>query len=409
VYFKEYGASRELDRDSGKWAEKGVAVSIAKRASEVLYFIVNKEVRTPYGSPRWINQLPAIIGSRRAEEHNLDFFAAGGLPPVLVLVQGGYLGTDVKASLEAHLSGSGGQHRAAVVEAIAASGSLDSSGTVKVTVERFGTERQQDAMFMEYDKNCEEHVRTAFRLPPLFLGRAEDYNFATALTGYMVAEAQVFAPERIEFDERMQPLLKEMGVKSYRFKSKPITLTDAANQIKAIELALTNKVVTPESAVKHLNSLTGMELEWQEPPEPPVPEPGPVGNMDPVTGLPYKEPLSPKDHAAATGKLPKALPAPKPKPAANDSNVNASGVKKEDISHLVFLADAWSSVLGLRGPCPYDDDRIEQVKKSVNDLKGEEHKIFNELLASKSIVAVETSIEGLAQLCGAAAHLMAEV
>jgi capsid portal protein len=50
------------------------------------------------------------------------------------------------------------------------------------------------------------------RLPPLFLGYAADYNFATAQTSYMVAEARVFEPERTEFDDLMnKTIIKELG------------------------------------------------------------------------------------------------------------------------------------------------------------------------------------------------------
>jgi PBSX family phage portal protein len=454
TYFKEFGASRELNRETGEWAKPGETLPFPLRASELLYFTVNKEVRTPYGSPRWINQLPAIIGSRRAEEHNLDFFEAGGLPPVLVLVQGGYLGTDVKASLEAHLSGNGAKHRAAVVEAMSASGSLDSSGTVKVTVERFGTERQQDAMFMEYDKNCEEHVRTAFRLPPLFIGRAEDYNFATALTGYMIAEAQVFAPERVEFDERMQQVVKALGVKTMRFKSNPITLKDAENALTALNYALTAKVVTPESAIKEINKLTGMELEHQDPPDPIEQQVAGVeaqtdgklklldkqhsqtkevlniqhtqnkaisyvqhGQKRQLTNIQHNQAKDMVDHTHEKSKETMDLQHQQAKDMAQtaqqgekpkDKRKVAKSEAVEQVTHLVHLAEAWGSVLGLRGPCPYDPERIETVKKAVSGLQGEELHVFNELLASGTLVGVDESTEGIAQLCGTAARLMEE-
>ena len=40
------------------------------------------------------------------------------------------------------------------------------------------SERQQDGMFLNYDKRCKEHIRGAFRLPPLFMGEAGEANFA---------------------------------------------------------------------------------------------------------------------------------------------------------------------------------------------------------------------------------------
>lgn len=50
----------------------------------------------------------------------------------------------------------------------------------------------------------------------MFIGKAADYNFATAYTAYMVAEAQVFLPERDEFDNNMinATIVKALGVES---------------------------------------------------------------------------------------------------------------------------------------------------------------------------------------------------
>jgi PBSX family phage portal protein len=417
TYFREFGSSRELNKKTGEWAKPGEKLDAKLRASEILYFTVNREVKTPYGSPRWINQLPSVLGSRKAEEYNLEFFDAGGLPPVLVLVQGGYLGTDVKDALTAHLAGSGTKHRAAVVEAIAASGSLDSAGTVKVTVERFGTERQNDAMFQEYDKACEEHVRGSFRLPPLFTGKAEDYNFATALTGYLTAEAQVFQPERMEFDDRMNLVVKALGAKTYRFKSNPQKLADMEQQMSALQTALTNKMVDPQSAMDHLNGMTGMKMEFQPPPEPQDPAEAAYNTARAKMGLPPAK----FGQTAPRGKTGPARGAVggKAKASATQSNSDrtkttrqqSTTVKKEEYQdewvRLAFLADAYASVLGLRGPCPFEDSKIEVVKAEVDSLEGIEKKVFNTFLAQQSIVQIE-GVEGIAELCGMAAELLTE-
>lgn len=423
TYFKEFGASRELDKTTGMWATKGTQLPADKRASEIIYLTVNREVLTPYGSPRWINQLPSVLGSRKAEEYNLEFFDAGGLPPVLVLVQGGYLGTDVKDALTAHLAGNGAKHRAAVVEAIAASGSLDSAGTVKVTVERFGTERQQDAMFQAYDKNCEEHIRVAFRLPPLFTGRAEDYNFATALTGYLTAEAQVFGPERKEFDDRMNVLVKALGAKTYKFESKMQNLSDMEQQMTAITTALQNGIVQPQSALEHMNKVTGQKLEFQ-------PQPDPIEHAAAMAqakmGLPVKTgaiSATGKNKQKSTALRPGGTGAPTKTPRnpvggsmgmqgtspqqMNQQALNMTQKAEDDWAHLAFLADAWASVIGLRGPCPYDDNRIAIVKAEVDSLEGIEKKVFNTFLAQQSLVRID-GVQGIAELCGCAADMLAE-
>lgn len=410
VFFKEFGASRELNRHTGEWAKPGEAIAAKDRASEVLYFHVNREPKTPYGSPRWINQLPSVLGSRKAEEYNLDFFDAGGLPPVLVLVQGGYLGTGMKETLESHLGGAGSKHRAAVVEAIAASGSLDSAGSVKVTVERFGTERQQDSMFQNYDQKCEEHVRCAFRLPPLFLGKAQDYNFATAQTGYMTAEAQVFAPERTEFDERMNALARAMGAKDYIFKSNPITLKDADRMIKALELALENKMVKGESAIKELNELTGTNMEYQDPPDP-VDETAKTTEIQTESKLTVmdKQHEQSKEMQDRTAKLMAQQPQkPEEKPGAKQKPA-LKVVKYEDPvapAELVQLAEKWMSCLGISGFKYHSEEHRDEIIGRVSALKGDDLKAFNAFVASRCIVNVENSLEGLSELAGCAGALM---
>src|SRR5690606_20257571 len=92
-------------------------------------------------------------------------------------------------------------HQIPVIETISTGGSLENASQVRVTVERFGAERQSDSMFEKYDERCEKRVRRAWRLPPLFVGASDDYNYASAFASYMHAEAQIFAPERAEFDE----------------------------------------------------------------------------------------------------------------------------------------------------------------------------------------------------------------
>ena len=93
-------------------------------------------------------------------------------------------------------------NRVQVLEVEPAGGGLNQpTPQARVTVERFGADRQQDSMFEKYDERCEERVRRSFRMPPIFVGQSKDYNFATAFASYTVAEAQVFKPERDEFDE----------------------------------------------------------------------------------------------------------------------------------------------------------------------------------------------------------------
>lgn len=366
TYFKEFGASRDLNRDTGEWS-KGT-LPLEKRASEIICFTGNKEAKTPYGSPRWINQLPSALGSRKAEEMNLDFFDGGGIPPVLVLVEGGTLGPTVTEDLKSHLSGKGNKSRAAVVEATSTAGTLDSSGSVKVRVERFGAERQQDAMFQNYDKNCEEHIRCSFRLPPMFIGKAQDYNFATAYTAYMVAEAQVFYPERDEFDSKINAtVVRALGIKNYVFRSLPLTLVDVQNQLKALELAVTAKAVSGKELITKLNEVTGLSMEFEQQPE--TPPAGPEGGS---------EPRLPPVSASISG-----------------PSMNGMGVQKAE--GLVQLSAKWGKVVS---GSPMDEVERQFIRKQVAELSPGEA----EMLAGLTAVQLVShhQMDNLKELCGCA-------
>lgn len=392
VYFKEFGAKRDLDRDTGGWVNEGERLPVDKRASEILHFIGNKEPKTAYGAPRWLNQLPSALGSRKAEEHNLEFFDSGGLPPVLIIVQGGTMGDEVKEDLKAHLNGKGPKHRAAIIEAISTSGTLDSAGSVQVRVERFGAERQQDAMFQAYDKNCEEHIRVSFRLPPLFIGKAADYSFASAYTSYMVAEAQVFWPEREEFDARINnTICKALGATKYKFRSLPLTLVDVANQLKAMEL-VSGKFVSGEEVVTKLNEITGLSMEYekQDAPPPPGGSAGGGANKNPA---PEAAPAKPANPVIGDGITTQGTPS------------GAAPVAKTDQLHMITLANKFVNVMGLDGECQYSVNEQDIIRKEVSSLDPEESLVFNQLVASKTLLGVDLDQQGLGALCGCATHM----
>ena len=181
VYFKEFGAPMQLDRLTGKWSDvpEGSGFQADRIATEIIHFTANKHWELPYGIPRWIPQIPSVIGSRQAEEFNLGFFNAGGIPPMLIVIQGGEAADGVEQAVK-NLFYSAGPHKniAAVLQVTGTSGSLDEPGSVRVTIERFGSERQKDSMVQRYDEMCEQKIRRSWRLPPLFVGNAEGHNFA---------------------------------------------------------------------------------------------------------------------------------------------------------------------------------------------------------------------------------------
>jgi hypothetical protein len=202
-----------------------------------------------------------VLGSRKAELVNLDFFDSGGIPPVIVFLNGGSLSDGSRKRLES-IFASNNSHRAAVVEVQSMGGSIDKPGASSVRVERFGSEKAQDSMFETYDSKCEERIRSAFRLPPLLLGKAEGYTFATAYASYVTAEAQVFVPERLEFDNLFNSTVMREMAPGYELVSKGQLPTDVELQLRGLGLA--KDVLTGESIVDAVSSITGLSMEYSE-------------------------------------------------------------------------------------------------------------------------------------------------
>lgn len=379
LYYREFGTTRQLDKFTGEWETKTNLIPPERRATELIYFDVNPDTRGPYSVPRWINQLPSVVGSRKAEEQNLEFFDAGGMPPAIIFVQGGTLAKDAADQLRAYLSGKNKhRNRAVVVEAQSSSGSLESAGNVQVRVERFGAERANDAMYANYDKTAEEHIRIGFRLPPMFLGRAQDYNFATAVVSYMVAEEQVFKPERVEFDERInKTILKALGIKTWKLRSKPITLKTVEDKMKALQLIA--EKVEGEDLVKEVNSIAGTDLKFKEPD--PVPAPL-LGVQIGPDGKPLPQP--PKAPNQGTQPNPQAKDVQEPKKPLN----------------LVKVAHEWGIMKGLLvSKSELTDEEKVEVLKTVDSLGGTDLATFNELVSAYTLGGVSKDLVTLTADC----------
>lgn len=280
-YYKEFnaldsnGSLRELNSQTGEWGTIET-ISAELRATELLHFGVHKSPNTPYFVPRWINQLPSVRGSRLAEEENLGLLESNGIPPYIAFLLGGTVAPSSKEALNVALNGKGTKNKneiPPVVQINSASGSTESSQVPRLVFERFGSTSGKDALYQNYDKACEEHIRASFRLPPLFIGKTTDYSFATAETSYMVAEAQVFQPERAELDDKINLIMKALGFKTIKFRSKVITLKNVQNQLGV--LGSVGQMINPEQLVKEYSAISGLDLKYEKQ-EQPMPQETPV-------------------------------------------------------------------------------------------------------------------------------------
>lgn len=395
VYFKEFGVDRDLDKGSGAWSNKGQRLPAKQRASEIIHFTALPDAETPYGVPRWINQLPSVLGSRKAEEFNLEFFDNGGVPPALIILQGGTLQSETRKALEKKVvfGPAAGKNRLQVLEVEPSGGSLDHPTQARVTVERFGGERQNDSMFEDYDAKCEARVRRSFRLPPIFVGQAADYAFATAYVSYNVAEAQVFKPERDEFDEVItMKLVSAMGFRGYKLVSKPLTIEDVNLKLQGIEIAIATGQVDMKDILYEINEACGTDIKYVEKEEPETPATMTVDANGNIV------PLAPGQ--GEPGGVAKAAPKPGNSPTPTEAP-SPSKVQKAATQGVLALAQ--DTLIAFR------ERNFAELSKNVQliatfDAQGREE--FRKACASLQFVDPSHDHEGLGELMTCTMHVM---
>lgn len=375
VYFKEFGSFRDLDKITGLWAAVGNKLPADVRSSELIYMTVNKSAKTPYGVPRWLNNLPSVLGSRQAEELNLEYFNAGGIPPVMVFIAGGAMGEEARRQINAFLAGKAKDKlRGVVADIHSTTGSVDKGGTVGVQVETFDSGRQKDSMFENYDDRCEKRVRASFRLPPLFVGKADDYSFASVFASYTLAEAQVFNPERDEFDEIFNnTVMKELTGGEYIIKSKPLTVADATSKLKALELGARHRIITKNQLRVGLNVATDLSIPLEEQ----------DGELEFVS---VRNRLRRADDVAEGGQ--------NVEPAIDGQIGQTTGVTKADLSYLGTIADNQAKALLTGRTDSVKQELIEQMKS----LSPVEENIVHMLTSSRIFAVTDNDSAGLTEL-----------
>lgn len=301
VYFKEFGDPRVISKKTGAVVPPGhVWAAGDGPATEVFHFRV-PAARSPYGIPRWIGALLAVLGNRQAEEVNHAYFDNKSVPPLAVLVSGGVLTAKSVRAIEDHINtqikGKSNFHKLLIIEAqSAAGGSLtggDTSST-RVELKPLTDAQQKDALFLQYDERNTDKVGQTFRLPRLLRGDIRDFNRATAEAALEFAEQQVFGPEREDFDFLVnRKVLSDLRIRFWHFKSNAPSLKDPAALAQVISSLVLANVLTPEEARELTEGVFNRPLKTVRAPWVKQPVPLTLAGLAPVdeaTGEPFDVP-----------------------------------------------------------------------------------------------------------------------
>lgn len=263
VYFKEFGDPRTMNLYTGLYEE----CSPEKQATEIIYYPIHASY-TDYGVPRWVGVLINATGSRASEILNYNYFTDGRMIPAAITVDGGKL---TQESIDQIRQGKGidNAYKLLVIETTPYKEktiqNFDNGNTVskvETKIQPLTSIMNQDALYQEYQKQNKEKIRDTFRLPPIYTGASADYNKATSEIAKIIAEEQIFIPEREKIMSHFNTVMNnELGIKYIKTYLKGPKTGDLGELAKALEPYIKAGTVTPNMLIDSLGELLGKEIE----------------------------------------------------------------------------------------------------------------------------------------------------
>ena len=282
VYFKEFGDTRVISRKTGKVYVDMAAFDADQDkpdgdlpATEVIHFKLYA-AGSSYGQPRWIGTSESVVGQRKFDGVNRAYADNNTVPALAVMVHGGRATAETVKNIKDHikkLKGSESFQSVLVLEGEPFSVPGEKPGVVKIEIQPLTHAQEKDGLFLEYDLQATDKIRSAFRLPPIVIGDTKDFNKATASAAMRQAEEQVFQPEREAFDAFLNKtlLVNELGIRLVKFRSLSPTTQDPEVLGKLVALMVQQGILTPAEAREIVSGVFNrdfdkiMELWTQQP------------------------------------------------------------------------------------------------------------------------------------------------
>jgi len=276
VYFKEAGDPRGLDCETGRYVDGGDLALQANRRATELYSFRYRSDRTPYGVTPFAGVSLNVAGTRKAQEINFLRLNNNMIPPLVVLVSGGGLTKGSLKRIEEKFQEVKGPERFSSVLLLEATGATAKASDtpfatpgapakVAVEVKPLTEAIPDDALFVKYTAENHKVIRAVRRVPPILIGLAEDYSYATAFVSLRMFEDQVCKPERDRWDSFLSRwIFPRLGVHSWRFASNGIKLGNLAEVAQLVEAAASVGVGDPNVFGDVIGDLLGVKFEKRE-------------------------------------------------------------------------------------------------------------------------------------------------
>ena len=290
VWFKERGDPRLIDardgsvvpkdklleRDQGevdmRFTLDGEAVVVRrgevgfpiKWAANSMKYVHFYSARSPYGLPRYIGHLFSIYGSRAAEEINYISFKNNNIPSAVIMVQNGQLTQESTERLqeftEAVMSDDN-YTKYLVLEGEPIMEGARDPGNYKIEIQPLTKDQHTDALFVNYQDHNDERVRRAFRFPPIFVGKSDDFTGRTIDASRRLGDEQVFQPERAREDNFFtKQVLLDLGVFRSTFRSNSAFVAENGDIIRMMAAGEKTGGLTPRIARKVFGRVLNEDL-----------------------------------------------------------------------------------------------------------------------------------------------------
>jgi PBSX family phage portal protein len=263
VFFKEWDDPRTIDKRNGDVIEKPDSSNKKYWATGVKHFKIPWP-RSPYGMPRIMGNLYSIFGSRAADQINYFTFKNNNVPSMVITVSNGMLTEGSINRIEEYISSqikrSDNYSKFLLLEAETQDEGNPNPGQMKIDIKPLQDTQRDDQLFQNYDKNNADKIRRSFRLPPIYVGKAEDFNKATAESSRRLADEQVFDPERKAMDKAINAILTHYNYRFWKVKSNSPNVTDDEVLAKILGGVEKTGGITPRLSREILSDILGREL-----------------------------------------------------------------------------------------------------------------------------------------------------
>lgn len=259
-YFKEFGDPRTLDRRTGEYVDPK-SIEEQYKANEMIRIGLPSPHET-YGVPRWRSKQIDVLSSKQARDLNYETLSNNNIPRMIVTVSGGNMtGDSLEALQDSVVEFEKNKNMSQWIVLESEIDEDNSTGNGKIDIKTLESTQTQDQMFQNLLKNNDMDVRQAFRLPPILLGRSDDYSRSTTESAKRIADEQVFGPERNRFDDVMNNLIfPDLGIKYYTYRSNSPISTDSETLAKIVSEFEKTGAITPEISRSILESILNRKL-----------------------------------------------------------------------------------------------------------------------------------------------------